>query len=226
MKTLDIVVPCFNEGECVPLLFQAIDDALKDIDVIWDIIYIDDGSRDDTLRHIEDLAKKYGSGKVKYITFSRNFGKESAIYAGLSYTTADYVALMDADLQHPPALLPQMIAALDEGYDCCGARRVSRKGEPLFRSFFSRMFYSVINHVTSMHLVQGGSDFRMMKREVVDAIVSLQERERFSKGIMSWVGFNTKWIEYENVERAAGETKWSMRGLMHYAIVNFQRFYN
>lgn len=225
MRTLDIVVPCYNESECVELFY---DDMVKTLsalpDLKYSIIYVNDGSKDNTLGCLKKLAEKHGGDVVKYISFSRNFGKESAIFAGLSYSTADYVVLMDADLQHPSSILPEMIHYLDEGYDCCGARRVTREGEPVLRSFLSRTFYKIINRVTEMELVQGGSDFRMMKRCVVDAMLMMEERERFTKGIMSWVGFNTKWIEYENVERAAGETKWSMRGLMAYALSGFMAF--
>lgn len=225
MRTLDIVVPCYNEAECVELFYDDMKKTLSQVpDLEYSIIYVNDGSRDNTLGCLKALAEKHGADKVKYISFSRNFGKESAIFAGLSYSTAEYVVLMDADLQHPSSLLPEMIQTLDEGYDCCGARRVSREGEPVVRSFLSKMFYRVINKVTEMELVQGGSDFRMMKRCVVDAMLMMEERERFTKGIMSWVGFNTKWIEYENVERAAGETKWSMRGLMAYALSGFMAF--
>lgn len=225
MRTLDIVVPCYNEAECVELFCDDIKKTLSQVpDLKYSIIYVNDGSRDNTLGCLKKLAEKHGGETVKYISFSRNFGKESAIFAGLSYSTAEYVVLMDADLQHPSSLLPEMIRNLDEGYDCCGARRVSREGEPVLRSFFSKTFYKIINKVTSMELVQGGSDFRMMKRCVVDAMLMMEERERFTKGIMSWVGFNTKWIEYENVERAAGETKWSMRGLMAYALSGFMAF--
>lgn len=225
MKTLDIVVPCYNEAECVELFYEDMAKTLSQVpDIKYSIIYVNDGSKDNTLGCLKKLAEKHGGEVVKYISFSRNFGKESAIFAGLSYSTADYVVLMDADLQHPSSLLPEMIQALDEGYDCCGARRVTREGEPVVRSFLSRTFYKIINKVTEMELVQGGSDFRMMKRCVVDAMLMMEERERFTKGIMSWVGFNTKWIEYENVERAAGETKWSMRGLMAYALSGFMAF--
>lgn len=223
MRTLDIVVPCYNEAPCIRLLYEHVEKVMEKLkEVEWSIIYVNDGSKDNT--HDEMTALSDLTAKAKYISFSRNFGKEAAIFAGLSYSTAEYVVLMDADLQHPPELLPQMIDALDAGYDCCGARRVSRKGEPVVRSLFSKMFYSVINRVSGMHLVQGGSDFRMMKRSVVDAMLSMQERERFTKGIFSWVGFNTKWIEYENVGRAAGTTKWSMRGLTQYAINGFIGF--
>lgn len=225
MKTLDIIVPCYNEAECVELFYNDIEKTLSQVpDLKYSIIYVNDGSRDNTLGCLKKLAEKHGGEIVKYISFSRNFGKESAIFAGLSYSTAEYVVLMDADLQHPSSLLPEMIQTLDEGYDCCGARRVTREGEPVIRSFFSKTFYKVINKVTEMELVQGGSDFRMMKRCVVEAMLMMEERERFTKGIMSWVGFNTKWIEYENVERAAGETKWSMRGLMAYALSGFMAF--
>lgn len=225
MRTLDIVVPCYNEAECVELFYEDITKTLSQVpDLKYSIIYVNDGSRDNTLGCLKKLAEAHGGEVVKYISFSRNFGKESAIFAGLSYSTADYVVLMDADLQHPSSLLPEMIEALDEGYDCCGARRVTREGEPIVRSFLSRTFYKVINKVTSMELVQGGSDYRMMKRCVVDSMLMMEERERFTKGIMSWVGFSTKWIEYENVERAAGETKWSMSGLMAYALSGFMAF--
>ncbi len=225
MRTLDIVVPCYNEAECVELFYEDITKTLSQVsDLKYSIIYVNDGSRDNTLGCLKKLAEAHGNDVVKYISFSRNFGKESAIFAGLSYSTADYVVLMDADLQHPSSLLPEMIEALEEGYDCCGARRVTREGEPVIRSFLSRTFYKIINKVTSMELVQGGSDFRMMKRCVVDSMLLMEERERFTKGIMSWVGFSTKWIEYENVERAAGETKWSMSGLMAYALSGFMAF--
>lgn len=226
MNTLDIIVPCYNEQECVKLFFEKVSMVVSQIKTIdqWQIIYVNDGSKDHTLKIIKDLILEYGDLHIKYLSFSRNFGKESAIYAGLSYSEADYVVLMDADLQHPAELLPQMVEALDNGFDCCGARRISREGEPIIRSFFSKLFYRLINHVTSMELVQGGSDFRMMKRPVVDAMLLMEERERFTKGIMSWVGFNTKWIEYENVERAAGDTKWSLSGLFRYAVSGFIAF--
>lgn len=223
MRSLEIIVPCYNEAECVEAFYKSIKETFCALPINWSIIYVDDGSKDDTLRLIKCLAET-AEGKVKYISFSRNFGKEAAIYAGFSYATADYVVLMDADLQHPPALLPQMIQALDEGYDCCGARRVTRAGEPKLRSLFSRGFYRIINHITDMQLVQGGSDFRMMRLPVIKAIVAMQERERFIKGILSWVGFKTKWIEYENVERAAGTTKWSFRALARYAVSGFFAF--
>lgn len=225
MKHIEIIVPSYNEQACVEPLYEsvkAVFDTMKDVS--YSILYVDDGSRDDTVKRIQELEKKVGSDKIKYISFARNFGKEAAIYAGFSKCEGDYIVLMDADLQHPPELIPQMYEAMQEGYDCCGARRVSRKGEPPIRSFFSKMFYRIINKVTTMNLVQGGSDYRMMTKQMVDAIVSLSERERFIKGIMSWVGFDTKWIEYENVERVAGESKWSFAGLARYALNGFIAF--
>lgn len=226
MKTLDLIVPCYNEQECVRLFYNKAKEIVSTIDDIddWKIIFVNDGSKDNTLVEIKRMVLEYGDKHIKYVSFSRNFGKESAIFAGLSYSTADYVVLMDADLQHPAEVLPQMVKALEEGYDCCGARRISREGEPVVRSFLSKLFYKIINHVTSMELVQGGSDFRMMKRSVVEAMLLMEERERFTKGIMSWVGFSTKWIEYENVERIAGNTKWSLKGLFQYALSGFIAF--
>lgn len=225
MKKIEMVVPSYNEEQCIRPLYDAIENVFKDIkNYDFSVLYVNDGSKDNTLGEIRKLVEEKGNDKVKYISFARNFGKEAGIYAGLSNTTGDYVVLMDADLQHPPTLIPKMIEGIEEGYDCCGARRVSRKGEPPIRSAFSRMFYRVVNKVTSMNLVQGGSDFRMMSRKMVDAIISLDERERFTKGIMSWVGFDTKWIEYENVERLAGESKWSFMGLAKYAINGFIAF--
>jgi len=219
MHTLEAVVPCYNEEPCIETLYQHLTDTLDVIDSIdWSVIFVDDGSTDKTLELVERLAEQHGNDKVKYISFSRNFGKEAAILAGLAYSTADYVVLMDADLQHPPEILPQMIDALDSGYDCCGAKRVTRGGEPPARSFLSKAFYKLTAHLMEIDLSKGGSDFKMMKRPVVDAMVSMPERRRFTKGIMAWVGFNTKWIEYENVERLAGSTKWSVRSLTRYAI--------
>lgn len=224
MKTLQIIVPCYNEAECVELFYQRVEQTFAKTEIDWSILYVDDGSRDGTLKKIRKLADEKGDTRVKYISFSRNFGKEAAIYAGLENARGDYIALMDADLQHPPEMLPEMIAVLEQGADCCGARRVSRAGEPKLRSAFSRMFYAVINHVTDMHLVQGGSDFRVMRDAMVKAIVSMPERERFTKGMLSWVGFDTQWIEYENVERAAGKTKWSFWGLVRYGVNGFFSF--
>ncbi len=225
MKHIALVVPSYNEEECVSLLYERVREVFeKETEYDFSILYVNDGSKDHTLEEILKLEKKYGSEKVKYISFARNFGKESAIYAGLSSAEGDYIVLMDADLQHPPELLPEMARKLDEGYDCCGARRVDRKGEPPIRSALSRLFYKLINKMTNMNMVQGGSDFRMMTAQMAEAMTSLGERERFTKGIFSWVGFDTTWIEYENVERAAGTTKWSFGGLVRYALSGFISF--
>ena len=224
MKHIEIVVPCYNEEPCIRPLYEEVKKVFTGIsDYSWSLLYVNDGSTDGTLRELEQLKESEGD-KVQYISFARNFGKESAIYAGLKNSSGDMVVLMDADLQHPPAIVPEMIKGIEEGYDCCGARRVSRKGEPVIRSAFSRMFYGTINHMTEMNLVQGGSDYRMMTRQMVDSILLLTERERFSKGIMSWVGFETKWIPYENVERLAGKSKWNFFGLVKYALSGFIAF--
>lgn len=226
MKIVELVVPCYNEEECVSLFYERVKkvfETLESYDYV--ITYVDDGSKDRTLAKIKEVAKNADQGKIRYISFSRNFGKESAIYAGLSRSTGDYVALMDADLQHPPELLKEMLEAVEnEGYDCATARRISRKGEPKIRSFFAKTFYHLISRVTVINLVPGATDYRLMKRRVVEAVVSMTERERFTKGIYSWVGFHNKWIEYENVERAAGKTKWSIRGLFRYAYHGFIAF--
>lgn len=225
-KRIEIIVPCYNEENCIKLFYEKVKKVFEQFpEYDFNILYIDDGSFDGTLGEIKQLVEIYGNEEVKYISFSRNFGKESAMYVGLSKSTGDYVVIMDADLQHPPELLGKMIDALDkEGYDSCAARRISRKGEPPIRSFFSKTFYKVFHKVSGIELVQGSTDFRMMKRKVVEAIVSMPETERFTKGIYSWVGFKTKWLEYENVERAVGETKWSFGGLMKYALNGFIAF--
>lgn len=226
MKTIELIVPCYNEEKCIELFYNAVKEVFRKLPAFHFIItYVDDGSRDDTLNEIKRVVESAKEGVVQYIALSRNFGKESAIYAGLSKSTGDYVALIDADLQHPPELLVQMIDAIEkEGYDRATARRVSRKGEPLIRSAFSKAFYSIINHITVLDLISGSTDYCLMKRTVVDSIVSMSERERFTKGIYSWVGFKNKWIEYENVERVAGHTKWSFLGLLRYAYNGFIAF--
>ncbi len=219
MRTLDVIIPCYNEEPCIDLIYQHLSETLNACDDLqWSVIFVDDGSSDHTLEKIKQLSGCTPDGPVRYVSFSRNFGKESAIYAGLSYSTAEYVVLMDADLQHPPELLPQMMEALEEGYDCCGAKRVTRGGEPPVRSMLSKAFYRLTNIFMNVDLHNGGSDFQMMKRPVVEAMLSMPERGRFTKGILSWVGFETKWIEYENVERVAGTTKWSVRSLTRYAL--------
>ncbi len=226
MKTIELIVPCYNEETCVALFYNRIKEVFAQIpDARFVITYVDDGSRDRTMEEIKKVLAAAEQGTVQYISLSRNFGKESAIYAGLSRSTGDYVAVLDADLQHPPELLIEMLDALEkEGYDCASARRVSRKGEPVFRSLLSKTFYHVINHITVIDLVPGSTDYRLMKRSVVDAIVSMSEKERFTKGIYAWVGFKNKWIEYENVERVAGKTKWNILGLFKYAVSGFFAF--
>ena len=212
---LEIVVPCYNEEKNIEKFFNEINNVLKDID--FNIIFVNDGSSDNTLEKIKKL------NNVNYISFSRNFGKEAAIYAGLKKTTADYVILMDADLQDPPSLIPEMIEYIDD-YDIVATRRVSRIGEPKIRSFFARKFYKIMNKTTNIELVDGARDFRLMKRIVVDAVLDLNENNRFSKGIFQWVGFNTKWIEYENIIRNNGETSWSFWRLVAYSIEGIVSF--
>lgn len=219
MKTLDIVVPCYNEEEMLQIFYKEVSDNLKNIK--WNVIFVNDGSNDNTLEVIKKLKNSYGN--VKYISFSRNFGKESAIYAGLDYSTEDYVVLMDADLQDPPSLIPKMMEYIKE-YDIVGTRRVTRKGEPFIRSFFARLFYKIANKITKIELVDGARDFRLMKREVVNAILDLKEYNRFSKGIFQWVGFETKWLEYENIERQKGESSWSFWELFKYSIEGIVSF--
>ena len=219
MKTLDIVVPCYNEEEMLPIFYRELSNNLKNIN--WNVIFINDGSNDNTLEVIKKLKNSYGN--VKYISFSRNFGKESAIYAGLDYSTGDYIVLMDADLQDPPSLIPEMLKYISK-YDIVGTRRVTRKGEPPIRSFFARLFYKIAKKITKIELVDGARDFRLMKREVVNAILDLKEYNRFSKGIFQWVGFETKWLEYENIERQKGETSWSFWELFKYSIEGIVSF--
>ncbi len=223
VKNIDIIVPCYNEEQMLKLFY---DETMKCINTIdnysFRFIFIDDGSRDKTHEILVNLGNTYDN--VSYISFSRNFGKEAGMYAGLSYSTGDYVIVMDADLQHPPALIPEMIKSIEEGYDCCAAMRTTREGESRIRSFFSRMFYKLSNRITDVDLVQGAVDFRIMSKAMVDAIMSMSERQRFSKGIFSWVGFKTKWLPYENVERVLGTTKWSFSSLLRYAVTGITTF--
>jgi glycosyltransferase involved in cell wall biosynthesis len=214
MDFLSIVVPCYNEEESVTMFLDDIQKTLVDFD--YEVIFINDGSSDSTLEIIRNLADS--NPNVKYISFSRNFGKESAIYAGLINATGDLVCVMDADLQHPPNLLPEMIDAISEGYDVAAAKRVSKKGEPIVNKLGSRFFYKLFNAVSSLNLVEGATDFRVMTRQVSDAVLELSEYNRFSKGIFQWVGFQTKWIEYENVKRVAGDSTWSIWQLFKYSI--------
>lgn len=226
MEKISVVVSCYNEEKALPLFYEEMERVRKkDFEGIveFEYIFVNDGSKDNTLKIIKELNQK--DPKVRYISFSRNFGKEAAMYAGLEAAEGDYVTLMDADLQDPPSLLKQMYDAIkNEGYDSVGTRRVTRKGEPPIRSFFARMFYKIINKMSNIEMVDGARDYRLMKRQVVDAILSLKEYNRYSKGLFSFVGFDTKWIEYENVERVAGETKWSFWKLFKYALEGITAF--
>ena len=212
------VVPCYNEQEALGLFYEELNRVTAEMrDCEFEILFVNDGSKDRTLELMKELAEK--DGRVKYISFSRNFGKEAAIYAGLEHASGDLVAIMDADLQDPPRLLPEMYRAVtEEGYDSVATRRVTRKGEPPIRSFFARMFYRLMNKMCKTEVVDGARDFRLMTRPFVDSLLSMKEYNRFSKGLFGWVGFRTKWIEFENVERVAGETKWSFWKLLLYAI--------
>ena len=217
MKKISVVVPCYNEEEALPIFYDTFLKETADMPVEWEFVFVDDGSKDGTLEGFRALHAK--DERVHYISFSRNFGKESAMFAGLEAATGDYIAIMDVDLQDPPALLPDMLRGLEEeGYDCVATRRVTRKGEPPIRSWFARKFYQLMGKISRTEIVDGARDFRLMTRQMVDAILSMKEYSRFSKGIFSWVGFSTKWLEYENIERSAGETKWNFWKLLDYAI--------
>lgn len=224
MKKITVIVPCYNEQEALPLFYEEIIKVSKEMNHMeFEYLFVNDGSKDKTLEILRDLSKK--DKRVRYVSFSRNFGKEAAMYAGLKNSTGDYVTLMDADLQDPPSLLPEMYRLIEEeGYDCVGTRRVTRKGEPPIRSFFARMFYKIINKMSKIEMVDGARDYRLMTRQVVDSIISLGEYNRYSKGLFSFVGFDTKWIEFENVERVAGETKWSFWKLFVYALEGIVAF--
>jgi glycosyltransferase involved in cell wall biosynthesis len=216
-ELISIVVPCFNEQEALPIFYDTITPILKNLGLKYEIILVDDGSKDNTSNIMKNLAEK--DDNIKYVIFSRNFGKESAMYAGLEKSKGDYVAVMDVDLQDPPEQLQEMLQSIkEEGYDCVATRRVTRKGEPKIRSWFARQFYKLINKWSQTEVVDGARDYRLMKRSMVDAILSMKEYNRFSKGIFSWVGFKTKWLEYENIERVAGVTKWNFKKLFVYAL--------
>ncbi len=221
MSLISVIIPCYNEEAAVPFFYEAMQKVGGQFserfpDVVFEYIFVDDGSSDKTVDVIKGLRKD--DKRVHYVSFSRNFGKEAAIYAGLNKSSGDYVVCMDADLQDPPELLEQMYAAVtEEGYDSAATRRVTRKGEPRIRSLFARMFYRVMNRISDVEFVDGARDYRIMNRKMVDSILRLGENNRFTKGIYSWVGFRTKWIEFENVERIAGETKWSFFGLLRYS---------
>lgn len=222
MKLISIVVPCYNEQEVLPLFYSEITKVMAQIkekhaDTEFELLFINDGSKDDTLKLLRELAVK--DSCVRYISFSRNFGKEAGMYAGLQNSKGDYVVVMDADLQHPPAFIPQMYEYVLSGeYDCATTRRVSRDGESKVRSWFSRQFYKLMNKISQTEIVDGAQDFRFMTRQMVDSILSMKEYNRFSKGIFSWVGFRTKYMPYENIERAAGNTTWSFKSLFKYSL--------
>ena len=224
MEKISIIVPCYNEEEAMPLFYDEIIKTASTFDKVdFEFIFVNDGSRDRTLEVARDLAKK--DKRVRYISFSRNFGKEAAMLAGLEYSVGDYVAIMDADLQDPPSMLHEMYDGIkNEGYDCVATRRVSRKGEPPIRSFFAKCYYKLINKISDTEIVDGARDYRLMSRQMVDSILSLKEYNRFSKGIFSWVGYNTKWLEYKNVERVAGTTKWSFWKLFLYSLESIVAF--
>lgn len=216
-KLLSIVVPIYNEEDTVAIFYETIKKYDEELNVNIEILFIDDGSIDNTLKIIKDLAKK--DKRVHYVSFSRNFGKEAALYAGLENSLGDYIVSMDVDLQDPPELIPQMLKEIQENkYDCVGTRRVTRKGEPPIRSFFARTFYKIINAISKTEIVDGARDYQMMTRQVAEAIISIKEYNRFSKGIFGWIGYRKKMIEYENVKRVSGETKWSFWKLFIYAI--------
>lgn len=217
-QLISVVVPCYNEEPALTPFYEAISQVSRDMyEADFEFVFVDDGSRDGTLRKIKELHRI--DPRVKFVSFSRNFGKEAALLAGLEYAKGDLIATMDADLQDPPALLPKMYSYIrKEDYDCVATRRVDRKGEPPIRSFFARMFYKLINKMSKVEMVDGARDYRLMTRQMVNAIISMREYNRYSKGLFSFVGFKTKWLEYENVQRVAGETKWSFWKLFGYAI--------
>lgn len=225
MLKITLIVPCYNEEEVLPIFYAETIKILHQLHCSYELLFINDGSTDNTLRILKDFATE--DPNVKYLSFSRNFGKEAAMYAGFCNADGDYVAVMDADMQDPPALLPQMLEILESGdYDSVATRRVSRHGEPPIRSWFARKFYKLINKISDADIVDGARDFRLMNHDMVTAIVSMSEYNRFSKGIFGWIGFRTYWLPFKNVERAAGETKWSFWKLLKYAIdgiINFSQ---
>ena len=224
MEKISIIVPCYNEEEAMPIFYEEICKVAKKMKKVdFEFIFVNDGSKDHTLDVARELHKK--DERVRYVSFSRNFGKEAGMYAGLEAARGDYVAIMDVDLQDPPALIEEMYETLkNEDYDCVASRRVSRKGEPPIRSFFARCYYKLINKISKTEIVDGARDFRLMTRQMVDSILELKEYNRYSKGIFSWVGYKTKWLEYENVERVAGTTKWSFWKLFLYSLESIVAF--
>ena len=225
-KLVSIVVPCYNEEATLRTLYEELNKVSFNLtEFAFEYIFVNDGSKDTTLLILKEWADE--DERVKYLSFSRNFGKEASILAGLEYAKGDFVVTMDADMQDPPSLLPTLLEYVVSGeYDNCGTRRVNRIGEPPIRSFFARMFYKMMRHMTDIQIVDGARDYRVMNRQMTDAILSLQEYNRFSKGIFAWVGFETKWIEYENVNRIAGETKWSFWKLLRYSVEGIVSFSN
>ena len=222
-KLISVIVPCYNEQEVLHMFYDEMSRVAGLMtDYNFEFIFVNDGSRDNTLNICKELAAK--DERVKYISFSRNFGKEAGIYAGFEKSKGDLVCMMDADLQDPPALLPEMVKAIEEeGYDSVATRRVTRKGEPPIRSFFARMFYKLMNKISKTEIVDGARDYRLMTRQFVNSLLDLGEYNRFSKGLFGWVGYKTKWLEYENIERAAGETKWSFWKLLLHSTAGYQR---
>ncbi len=225
MCILSVIVPCYNEEESVADFYAELmknEAFFREKELEVEILYIDDGSRDNTAAEVKKLRE--ADQRVRLISFSRNFGKEAGMYAGLEKSRGDYVVMMDVDLQDPPSLLPQMYSYIEQGYDSVATRRVSRKGEPPLRSLFARMFYRLMKHISRTEIMDGARDYRLMTRQMVDAILQMQEYNRFTKGIYGWVGFRTKWLEYENVERAKGETKWNFWKLLIYSLEGITAF--
>lgn len=225
MKLLSVVVPCYNEEENIRDFYDELfrnDSFFKEKELEVELVYIDDGSKDKTVEEVRKLREQ--DERVHLLSFSRNFGKEAAIYAGLQKAKGDFVVMMDADLQDPPSLLPKMYEYIEQGYDSVATRRVTRKGEPPIRSFFARMFYRIMNKISKTDIVDGARDYRLMTRQVADAILAMTEYNRFTKGIFGWVGYETKWLEYENVERRKGETKWSFWKLFLYSMEGIVAF--
>lgn len=225
MSLLTVICPCYNEEESVGLFYEEVmknQEFFQEKGVEMNVLFVDDGSRDGTLAEIKKLREK--DERVHFVSFSRNFGKEAAMYAGLEKAQGDYVVIMDVDLQDPPHLLPEMFNSLQEGYDSVATRRVNRKGEPIIRSFFARRFYGLMRRISKTEIVDGARDYRLMTRQMVNAVLSMGEYNRFTKGIYGWVGFKTKWLEYENVERAKGETKWNFWKLLLYSIEGITAF--
>ncbi|MCI6189757.1 MAG: glycosyltransferase family 2 protein [Clostridium sp.] len=217
-QKITLIVPCYNEESALPIFYKEVCKVAKEMNnEDFEFIFIDDGSSDGTLKYLKKIAEN--DTRVVYISFSRNFGKEAAMYAGLSHSKGDWVAILDADMQDPPSLLPKMYEYVSSGeYDSVATRRISRKGEPKIRSFFAKLFYKIINKISDADIVDGARDFRLMSRKMVDSIISMSEYNRFSKGIFGWIGFKTKWLPYENIERVAGETKWSFWKLFKYSL--------